>query len=88
MSSSAMMEMVKNVTRYTDGVEDEVSDHTELTQEEIRTLLQKDQEKRVQQCGKELNELLQRLNCKLTVRQMWTDGIPDGKASIVILAND
>lgn len=83
-----MMELARNVTRYTDGGEDANSDPAELTQSEIRALLQKDQEKRIQQCGKELNDLLQKYNCKLSIKQVWTDGLPDGKASIVILAND
>lgn len=89
MSNSAMMEMCKEVSRTTihhNGDEKDLA--PELTQNEIKMLLQKDQEKRIQQCGRDLNDLLQKYNCKLSIKQVWTDGIPDGKASIVILAND
>lgn len=60
----------------------------DLTQDEIKTLLQKNKQDRIDRCGKELNALLQRYQCQLQTHQVWENGLPKGPANIVLVAND
>lgn len=60
----------------------------DLTQEEIKTLLQRNKQDRIDKCGKELNALLQRYQCQLKTHQVWEDGLPKGPSNIVLVAND
>lgn len=53
-----------------------------------KKFLQEEREKRTQECGKKLAELLKEFDCSLASYQELVNGMPKGPASIVLVAND
>ena len=64
-----------------------MSDDTELTPEQMRELLMKDNQKRILDCNEELQELLKKHNCRLeadfTIN--WNGSV---MPRLIILANE
>ncbi len=50
-----------------------------------QTVIEADKRRRIAECGKELNILLEKYKCSINSQQILVNGIPNGPAQLVIV---